>query len=288
MSRQFNNFYEKCDKTIETSKKIESLYQELANIEFSYGRDSNEYIMLSKIISSTSLSEYNDIKRFIESPYADYFKRYISLSKCDRLIDIINDDYEIVKSILEKSNEKTELDHHKLCKSLFNLIQSKSYIKILDMYIDKEKNSEIKKFLIDEKYDIIERNNSLQNWYFGFDNTCLLIESDFLSSLEVEVKENEYVKLKNNYYINVFSNFLNLVYSAKLDNMEKIIYETNIYSLLLSMNNEYTFETLCELKDDIRICLTSSRTKKFIDNIYRSYPSIERKVKVKCRNEEVI
>ena len=288
MRSKFNNFYEKCEKTVETSNKIEELYQELADIEFRYGKCSNEYLMLSKIIQSISSKENNDLKYMISSPYIEYFERYIQLSGCERLIDKIKISFDVSDKLNKKNYDDFELANHKKCKNIFNLIQSKTYIKVLDLYIDKEKNKEVKRLLIDEKYDIIERNNLLESWYFGFDNVCLLVESDYLSSQEVLMNENDYVKCKNSYYTSVFSRFLDSIYSSDLDAFDKAIFETNMISLLLCMNNEYTFNNLCEMKDDIRKSIASKATKRFVNNIHSKYLSLEKNLKVKYINEEEI
>jgi len=286
MGSRFNNFYEKCEKTIETSKKIESLYQELADVEFRYGKDSNEYIMLTKIIKSISLTEFNDLKYFLSSPYVDYFEKYISLNGCDRLIEKINGDLDFSKKVI---SENDEFIKHKICKNIFNLIYSKTYIKVLDLYISKEKDKETKRFLIEEKYDVIQRNNFLEKWYFNYESiVCMLIESDYLSSLEVGINKDKYVNLKNNYYTSIASRFIDLVYSNELDSVDKMLYETNIMSLLLCMDNEYSFNNLCEIKDDFRQCLVSSDTKKYVNNIYTKYLKLEKKLRTKYKDEEVI
>ena len=284
MGSKFNNFYEKCEKTIETSNKIESLYEELGDIEFKYGKDSNEYKMLTKIIESTSLTEYNDIKYFLSSPYVDYFEKYISLSGCERLIEKIDKCFNFQK----EKKEDDELNNNRLCRNIFNLIQSKSYINVLDIYINREEDAETKKYLIEEKYNVIQRNAFLESWYFNTSNVCMLVESDFLTSLEVGIDEKEYVNLKNNYYANIFSRFLDLICSNKTDPMDEIVYETNLMSVLLCMNNKFTFEKLYELRNDIRLCLIEPETKTFINNIYSNYLKLEKKMKIRYRNEEIV
>ena len=284
MGSKFNNFYEKCEKTIETSNKIESLYEELGNIEFKYGKDSNEYKMLTKIIESTSLTEYNDIKYFLSSPYVDYFEKYISLSGCERLKEKIDKCFNFQK----EKKEDDELNNNRLCRNIFNLIQSKSYINVLDIYINREEDAETKKYLIEEKYNVIQRNAFLESWYFNTSNVCMLVESDFLTSLEVGIDEKEYVNLKNNYYANTFSRFLDLICSNKIDPMDEIVYETNLMSVLLCMNNKFTFEKLYELRNDIRLCLIEPETKTFINNIYSNYLKLEKKMKIRYRNEEIV
>lgn len=282
MGNKFNNFYEKCEKTVETSNKIEDLYQELADIELKYGKDSNEFIMLAKVIESVSLSENNNLNYFLSSPYVDYYEKYISSIGCDRLVDKINNNIELSKK------EDDEFINHKLYKKIFNLIQSKKYVNVLDLYINKEKNKEIKKFLIDEKYDIIQRNSLIEEWYFKSSNLiCMLVESDFLVSLETEINEKDYVSLKNNYYSSVLSKFLDLIYVDELDYMDKLIYETNIMSLLLCMNSEYTFKNLCEMKDDIRSCFASFDTNKFVKSMYTKYLKLEKKTKINYGKEEL-
>ena len=102
------------------------------------------------------------------------------------------------------------------------------------------------------------------------------------------MNENDYVKCKNSYYTSVFSRFLDSIYSSDLDAFDKAIFETNMISLLLCMNNEYTFNNLCEMKDDIRKSIASKATKRFVNNIHSKYLSLEKNLKVKYINEEEI
>lgn len=298
------------DKIIETSNEIEKLYEELKNAEIEYGEDSNEYIMLSKIIGAASLTELNEMNKILLLSNINVFKKYVSLFKCNRLIDKLNYDSELTKKmIIENANtnyekekdliknkiskeeylkeEYEELGRHKLSQNIFNLIQAKSYIKVIDLYIDKEQDPPTKKMLIDKKYDIISKNNSLESWYFNFNynNDCLLVESDALMSLELGFTQDEYVKLKNNYYMNVVSN---LVDSNSLENNK--LSEINIIATLLCMNSASIVNSFYEIKDGIKnnYLIDDVKTMNFIDNIYSKYPTVEKKLRLKCANKEEI
>ena len=311
-----NDIKQTFDKIIECSNYIESFYQKLADEEFENGIDSELYkILVSKIEYATE-EEYKLISDIINSDFCIYFKDYVIFKRCTRLIDKLNDEYDFTKKIVNINsnmkylrdknflqryltqeeyvkNDYEEEGKHIVRHNIFNLIQSKMYIKILDEYISNIKeNDRLKKTLITEKYETIQKNTALESWYFqtDFNLDALLADSDILVSLELNMLLDEYLRLKNQYFDDVVKNCVDIMLEEPLnDEISKSLYEINLVAALLCMNVPYLAYSYDELEEDMEknSQMYNKDVTELVEKVYSKCPELEKKLRVKCPLKEV-
>ena len=283
------------DDVINTSNHISVLYSFLTNAELKNGTTSNNYNYIVAKIKELSELEKKKLS-FItsDSSILTLFKLFLASSDCERLKIRFSLEYDLLyNSLISSFNEKydylidkysittpreTFLSHSYeehgrdvLLPTVFNLIDKKKLVKIIDLYIAKTDNPEYKMTLIKEKNTILSSNMPLSNWYFSFGNDIdgLLIEIDSVVSSSFGIPIDKYLEAKNDYFSR---NCDNLTKKALKDNLEdkdlRILYETVILSSLLSMDAKSayycykSFMTMSENKD------INDENINFIDDTY--------------------
>ena len=275
-----NNYRKKFDKTIYLSNNITGLHMKLSRIEYEKGKDSLEY---QKLVSAIKVAKELE-KKFLEDiakyqPILLLFKEYALSKNCKRITEKLKNDSDLVKKVflarlherydeLKKENkidlqkkeflQKEYAEHgiKLLSTIIFNLISSKTYVELIDDYIEETDDEDIKKSLIYEKNLTLSRDGALEDWYFGFNDNldALLVESDTLMSSAIDKPLENYQNLKNNYYINTCDNMIRLILeeSYKTDDI-KLLYELNILSLLLNMDAKGVSDSFTAFQNEIDV-----------------------------------
>ena len=304
------------EKIVDCSNYIESFYLKLADEEFENGTKTDTYKYLVDSILFATEEEYKLIENIFNLNYCLQFKDYVVMKRCTRLIDKLNDEYDFAKKIVTvNSNEKylnnqrvlqkymnqeefvkndyEEEGKHIIRHNLFNLLQSKVYVKTLDLYISNTKdNDRLRKSLINEKYDTIQKNTALESWYFGndFNIGAMLVDSDFIVSNELNILFEEYLRLKNQYFDDLVKNCVDIMLEEPLkDEIVKKIYEINIITALLCMNISYLSSTYDEIERDIRNNpqLYNKDVVELVEKTFAKCPILEKKLRVNCPLKEV-
>ena len=311
----YYSFYKITMKMIENSNFIEKFYKDLANIELKNEKKSEEYKKLSSFITDISIKEKKIINDVLNSHYSIFFKDFIFDKKCNRLIDKINNEYEFTRALITKNAEYKykkdenaiknyiskdafikldydELGKHIVRHNIFNTIQSKMYIKVLDNYISNIENESLKKRILEEKYGVINRNSTLENWYFDLclDNDWLLIDSDKIVALELGLVSDDYIKLKNEYFEKVIENCIDIMLEGNVKtNDDKIMLEMNILSALLCMDPCYLSDIYYDIEEDIKSNpeLYNKDSIEFIEDAFSNSQIVEKKLRMKYPYEEV-
>ncbi len=250
------------DNAINTSNQIDSYYDELKYIEYSEGRNCEEYKkVLNKIKCALDYEKQklNDI--FIDPSVLVLFLKYVKERDCKRLsskfvneynlaelifyaetndtydriidyfdVDISRDKY--IKNEIIKNGNKVKF------KSVYYLMLSKMYIKLIDEYLKDCKDLKMRNYLINMKYKSLETCNELENWYFGFEpsNDALLVESDFLLADSFNMNIDNFEIIKNNHLFSMVKRMIDLALKKSGKSEEnKMYYEINILTILLNM-----------------------------------------------------
>ena len=304
------------DKIIECSNYIESFYLKLADEEFENGTKTDLYKELVSSIEYATKEEYRLISEILNSDFCMSFKDYVVFKRCTRLIDKLNDEYDFTKKIVNINsnmkylrdknflqrylsqeeyvkNDYEEEGKHIVRHNIFNLIQSKMYVKTLDIYISNIKdNDRLKKTLINEKYDTIQKNTALESWYFQnfFNYNALLVDSDIVISFDLNMLLDEYLRLKNQYFDDVVKNCVDIMLEEPLnDEITKSLYEINLIAALLCMNVPYLAYSYDELEEDKEKNpqMYNKDVTELVEKAYAKCPELEKKLRVKCPIKEV-
>lgn len=259
-----SEYLETFDKLISYSDSITRLYMNLCDVEYKYGRDSEEY---KKYVSYIEMAvDYENRKidaSFNDTSVLSLFKEYMSMQGAKRLLERFNNDFSLSQKLFYASeNDKyDELIERRLTmvpreeflqndfdnfgKSIlrtntFYLAFLKTYLTIMDDYINSTNDEKMKKFLIYEKNMLIANNRSLESWYFGFDNSDLegmLVDSDYISAYKIGIPIDTYRDLKSFYFFGLCTDFLCLAI-MNCDDIEEVrlIYELNILASMLNMD----------------------------------------------------
>jgi hypothetical protein len=307
---------EATNKLIGSSILIEGMYEKLLYAELEKGIDSKEYKDLFDVLRIFLKLEYNIISKILDTPFCLYFVDIIKKNKCNRLYDLIKNDYDLYKMLLigeykaeydavkddyELSYSQEDYVNHKLQKEDFKLLtknvlnfkKDKMYIRVLDFYINNTDDHEIKKLLLEEKYNTIKKNKILDAWYFNnYDYAdSLLVESDEIVADRFEISLDDYLEYKNDYYNNSFELVIDELLSKHINSKsDELFYETKMLSSLLCMNFMGIKGSYDNIEFDIKHYpeLYEQKYIDFIDKVYGKYPLIQKKLKPVVSKREVI
>lgn len=256
-------YMELFESIIFISNKITELYNELAIEESNNERYSKKYdLILSNIYSFNNIEKELLKKVISDSSILFLFKEYIDRSKCQRLKNKLYTDFELLEKILNATlNEKydnmleegsisitrpefLESEYQKskinvLLPSIFNLMEKKKYIKVLENYISTTEDKEKKHYLIDELYTTLSCSEALESWFFsvGDNIDCLLIDIDELNSYGIGISDEYYDNLKRIHFTSLIDKFIKFIMEEDIDNEGiKTIYETNLIAMIMNLD----------------------------------------------------
>lgn len=250
------------DNAINTSNQIDKYYEELKNVELNLGTNCEEYKkVLAKIDCALDCEKQklNDI--FIDPSVLVLFLKYVKEKKCKRLLSKFVNEYNLAELIFYADandtydkiidyfdvnisrdkyikNEISKNGNKIKFKSVYYLMLSKMYLKLVDEYLNNCTDLKMRSFLIDMKNKSLESCNELENWYFGFEqsNDSLLIESDFLLADSFNMQVDNFEIIKNNHLFSMVKKMIELALQKSCESEEtKMYYEINILTILLSM-----------------------------------------------------
>ena len=261
-SKSFS-YMELFERIIFISNKITEQYTELAIEESNNGRYSKKYELILSNIYSFSNIEKELLERVSkDSSIFFLFKEYVDRSKCQRLKHKIYTDFDLLEkllnatlnekydNLLEKGNititrhEFLEEEYRKgktnvLLPCIFNLMEKKKYVKVLENYIATTEDKEKKHYLIHELYTTLSCSEALESWFFGIgDNIdCLLVDVDELNSYGVGLSNESYNNLKRIHFTNLVDKFIQFIMEEDIDNdVIKAIYETNLIAMIMNLD----------------------------------------------------
>lgn len=307
MSKKWGEFVLLSEKIIKLSDNIMKLYYRLSFVEIEKGKESQEYNkILLAIQMSLELEEelLNEIKKDYEVLL--FFNDYISMNNCRRLEEKAKNEQDFAQSIFfaiandnyDKMAEKKEIKISKkdylkkeyeergsqnIRRIACNLKSAKTYIKLLEDYIEHTDDMNVRSALICEKNITLSENKALESWYFGFANDidALIIESDELISSGLEMPLENYKNYRNNFYLEACDIATQSTLKDQINYPEeKIINELRFLSYLLSMDAE-TMEMSYKLFQDEVEDDPYSYDKKYIeyvDSIYGKTASLTKRI----------
>ena len=307
-----NNLISTVNRLIQIANIIDNACKKLSEKEAQYGPNAEQCVAYINMISFATTSEYNLIREILEAGLGLEFKDIIIKKDIKRLIEKLNDEFEFTERLLDDESRaeykkekpsvkkvlslerylrinRNEFGKHILRHTVFNIIQSKMYVKVLDEYIKGTDDLEEKQILIEEKYRTIFKNMTLQSWYFdeGFNNDWMLVDCDRVMALELGTPYEEYLRLKNDYYENAIENCIDLLVSDSED--DKTLLEANFITALLCMNEASLSNSFNIVEDDMvnNPSAYNEDSKKFIEQVYAKRPKIENRIRTRCPKEEV-
>lgn len=303
-----NEYNEEFDKMISLSNKISSLHINLSRVEYEKGKDSLEYKKLVSAIEMSKELENDYISNITkDTSVLPLFKKYAISKNCKRIIEKFKNEAELAKKeLFSKSNErydelleqrKINIPREKFLKNdydnygikllttiIFNLLSSKTYIELIDDYIEQSDNEDIKKALIYEKNLTLSRNEQLENWYFGFTNDldALFVESDIIMANTLDKPLENYQNLKNNYYVEICDEMIRYILESPYNTKDiKTLYELNILALLLNMDVQAITNSYKLFQDELEVNPYSYEDSaiNFVNEIYSKSVPLAKKYK---------
>ncbi len=299
-------YMNKFENVIYVSNQISALYTLIAEEEINYGRNKGNYSILLSNIRTLENIEKNLMEPILnDSSILYYFKDFVERSKCERLKYKLYSDYDILEKIYDSTiNEKyddlvekklinitrdefkkDELNQHKnkvFLTCIFNLIEKKKYVKILDYYINNARDGKSKKMLVSELYTTISCCKSLEDWFFGDEDNidCLLIDCDEVVAINQDLSLESYLNLRNNHFINLIDNFIHSIIEEDINYDEiKTLYETNLISMILSLDAKSLSNSYRIFREGIEINGMEKEKADFIDDTYSKSLLLLRKIK---------
>ncbi len=287
------------------SDKISDYYRLLSEEVLEGGKNSFRYnFILSNIKTFENIEKELLNSIFSDSSVLYLFKEFVKRSKCERLKVKLYSDFDILEkiydsainekydSLLEKNLvtierdefKKQEFDEHKnkvFLPCIFNLVEKKRYIKILEYYIKMSNDKEEKKYLISELYTTISHCEALEDWFFGEGNNidCILVDCDEVVSMNLDLSKESYLNLKNNHFINLTDDFINFIMDENIDqNIIKTLYETNLLSMIMSMDAKTLSSSYRIFRDEVENSKIDKNKVDFVDNTFSKSLLLSKKI----------
>lgn len=184
---------------IKISNVINSIYYEMASIEYGIGTDNPRYETLKRNLE-ISLDTESEIKEYWFKDYSRGVKaiKYIRDSDDDRLNILLETDFDMDK-IFSKLAYGNETDYFHsfdirqnevIEKHIFSSFVNKAYLNLLNEEIALESNNERKLDLIFLKYSLLSCNPECEDIYFNFGRSAdaFLLDDEFVSRyLELDI-----------------------------------------------------------------------------------------------------
>lgn len=205
---------EKYNKIVKLYEEINFIYNELLRLEIEGRKEETEFLELLNILRDKLLEEKELCKIFIVGGKKEWDGLSLILDKCvcgetnhitDRILDYINV-HLISEKFRDDENNSQELDKLYLC-CLNNL--HILYLQFLDMYLDNDKFSLIKEFLLGFKYHTSFVNHGMEK---------ILVNTNFGVSknnyIDLPLMANEMMIEKNEFYETRYLLISDIVYDS--------------------------------------------------------------------------
>ena len=125
---------------------------------------------------------------------------------------------------------------------VFGLLLCKKIILIIEEYLEREEDPQVRAFLIAKKNSILCENKLVEAWYFGFSNNldCLTIDIDSFAASFINCDEEYYTHIKNEYFDQIAyaeANFM--IHGEETSKEEKISQELIFLAAILCMDTKH-------------------------------------------------